>query len=155
MRFGAHAWDVNERITGTARLASEVQAADTFGLASLELRELGLRVRIMPQYRARPDMANWQNAPWFHVGSLSAGYGMYLVGDQESLDSMYASIRDDLFDWDKRMAWWQRVTDEGDGLPHKREEYRAAIAAFMAGTGQSQANVDTWRRSFDGLISWT
>ena len=61
----------------------------------------------------------------------------------------------DLYDWHKRMSWWQRVWERWDGaLPEHHAAYGRAIADYMTGTGMNQADVDEWRRLFDQLVTW-
>lgn len=135
---------------------AEGQAVDTFGWASLQLRRMGLRVTVEPQYRAQKHMAIW-SPPWFHVGSLSSGYGGYFLGDYPAdlRQRHFDAIRGDLYDWHKRMSWWQRVWERWDGeLPEHHAAYGAAIRDYLTGTGMNQADVDEWRRMFDQLVTW-
>lgn len=154
--FGASWWDGAEKLLGISR--SSDHAVDTFGWASLQLRAMGLRVTVEAQYRAQRDlMPDWGAAPWFHVGSLSAGYGLYLLGDMDPADRQnhWNAIRNDIYDWDKRMSWWQRVRDRWDGsLPEHHAAYSAAIDDYLRGTGMEQGNVDKWRAAFDHMVTW-
>ena len=132
------------------------QAVDTFGWASVQLRATGLRVSVVPQYRAQKT--TWPGAPWFHVGSLSSGYGGSFLGDYPAdlLARHFAAIRNDLYDWHKRMSWWQRVWERWDGgLPEHHDAYGQAIRDYMTGTGMAQGAVDEWRRLFDELVTWS
>ena len=117
---------------------------------------MGLRIELVPEYRAQKEkLKEWQDAPWFHVGSLSSGYRSYFLSDQDTTDHI-AAIRGDLYDWNKRMSWWQRVVERWDGaLPDLRESYQAALRGYMDATGMDQGEVDAWKQGFQGLISWS
>lgn len=152
-RFGAGEIADIERVLGTT--FGEPQATDTFGWTSIQLRDMGLRVRIEAQFRAQlPLLAGWGDAPWFHVGSLSSGYGLYLMGPEQHAGH-FDAIRDDLYDWNKRMSWWQRVWDRWDGaLPELHEAYGEAIREYVAATAMDLGIVAQWRSGFDGLVTW-
>ena len=156
-RFGAQRWEEAEAAMGV-RFTQE-QAADTFGWASLQLREMGLRVTLRAQYRAQRDlMADWGAAPWFHVGGLSAGYRAYLTtGDIAYADKVAhaASVQNDAHDWEKRVSWWQRITRRWDGaLPRQHAEYVAAIEEWIDLTLMDRSNIDRWTAGFDHMVTW-
>jgi hypothetical protein len=153
--FGAAGWPGGTEIPGLGKTTMEV-AGDTFVWASFQLRLMGLRVSLEPEYRAQKDkLTEWTDAPWFHVGSLSSGYGSYFLSDQDTAGHI-ASIRNDLYDWNKRMSWWQRVVEQWDGaLPEHRAKYQQALATYIEQTGMDQGQVDEWKRNFGTLITWT
>jgi hypothetical protein len=126
---------------------------DTFGWATLQLREMGLRIQVEPNHRAqREAMGAWMEAPWFHVGGLSAGHGLYLLGNDDKTAQRDA-VRQDPYDWQKRMSWWQRVAEKWDGaLPEHHAAYLRELGEYM--TVMVPSEVTAWRQAFDGLISW-
>lgn len=156
--FGAAAFPEGERNALLDWTPPERNAMDTFGWASLQLRAMNLSVTVEAQYRAQRDlMASWDSAQWFHVGSLSSGYGLYLLGPirQEDRQGHWNAIRNDLYDWEKRMSWWQRVHERWDGaLPEHHAAYGEAIRDYFAGTGMDQGAVNAWRAGFDHMVTW-
>lgn len=155
--FGPAAWKPGDEVPGLDYIARADSAADTFSGTSFQLRKAGLRIHVEPQYRANlSKMVDWvhQDIPWFHVGSLSSGYGYYFLGpfSDEDLASHAESIRHDLHDWDKRMAWWEKVSETED-LPGLGERYRAAIEEFRARTGMKRSDIEPWRHLFDRLTT--
>jgi hypothetical protein len=154
--FGSAAWKPGDLVPGLDYEARADSAADTFSGTSFQLRKAGLRVKVEPQYRANlSKMVDWvhQDIPWFHVGSLSSGYGYYFMGpfSEQDLDEHALSIRHDLHDWNKRMAWWEKVSETED-LPKTGEKYRAAIADFKSRTGMKASDIEPWRHLFDRLL---
>lgn len=154
--FGSGGWKAGESLLGKTFESDE--AMDTFGWATLQLREMGLRFHIEANYRAeRSRLSDWDDAPWFHVGGMSAGYGLYILGPEQHRAGFWASIRDtDLYDWQKRMSWWRRVVDKADGvLVEHQAAYKKALDEFMVGVSMNQSDVEQWRSGFDRLITWT
>ncbi len=151
-RFGAWGWKAGEEVMG--RTCPGDEALDTFGWATLQLREMGLRMRIEPNYRAQLErLAEWTDAPWFHVGGLSVGYGLYLLGGQSDREGNLEVVRGDQHDWQKRASWWQRVAEKWDGaLPGHREEYLRELGLYMQVL--DPGGVERWRRGFDSLVTW-
>lgn len=156
--FGAALWQPGDTVPGLDYIALDETAADTFSGTSFQLRRMGLRAHVEAQYRANlSKMVDWQrqDIPWFHVGSLSSGYGYYFLVDmaEEDRQRHADSIRNDQHDWQKRVAWWQKVT-ETDDLPELRDAYIAEVDAFVARAGIKLDEVRTWRHLFDKL-AWT
>lgn len=155
-RFGAWGWKPEEDILGQTFPTEE--ALDTFGWATLQLREIGLRIRAVSNYRAQLwRLADWAGeAPWFHIGGLSVGHGLHLLGG-ESADraAQWEAMRGDQHDWQKRISWWQRVLEKWDGaLPEYHAAYRLALGELMVGAGIDREGVAAWRSGFDSLITW-
>jgi hypothetical protein len=149
--YGAIGWEPGATILG--QTYEERQSADTFGWSSLQLREMGLRITVQPNFRADlRAMPAWQNVPWFHAGGLSTGWGMYVMGPPvHDVTHMRGT---DLTDWTKRMAWWQKLAEIGDDLADLRPAYRASIAKLATDTGMDMAQVEEWRAAFQRLITW-
>ena len=129
---------------------------DTFGMASFALRDKRLDIRkpyLIPyKAPARPLFETWINEapPWFHVGGLSMGYGVWLGNDigQEPYGTDHG--------WDMacRIAWWERCLAETDGLPGPRERYRAALDALIDRQQVGRAEIDAWRVAFEPWVTW-
>lgn len=132
----------------------EYQSMDTFGWASLQIRHLGLRVQAEPNYRSDlAKMAGWGDMPWFHVGGLSTGWGVYIMEPKGLHDATFMRGTD-LTDWAKRVAIWRILADRNDGPPGLIEQYRASIAKFVEDTGMAEGDIAQWRSTFDRLIGW-
>lgn len=147
--FGAWGRPAGELILGQAFETD--QAMDTFGWTTLQLREAGRRIEVEPNYRAqRYALSHWTNAPWFHVGGLSVGYGLYFLDPQPE---QLQAVRDDPYDWGKRISWWRRVAEKWDrALPEQLADYICATETYAAQI--DSAGIAEWRKGFDGLITW-
>lgn len=150
--FSVKSWRKGEYEPVLDHTFAEDAATDTLVWASYQLRALGLRIRLERNYRITGDTTN---GPWFHVGSLSSGYGYSFLGPPEQrqivVDNANA-IRDD---WAKRVAWWQRAWACWDGgIPAHHEAYGAALAELMAAIGVRQSQVDILRANYTHLVSW-
>jgi hypothetical protein len=156
--YAARGWHAGENVPGLDIVAGEGWGADTFTTTSWQLRAAGLRVDARAAYRThRAAMHGWGAAPWFHVGSLSSGYGCSFLGEMANYAGYAAGIAGEIdpYDWTKRMSWWQRAWDCWDGgLPEHHEAYGAALAQFMTDVGLRQGEVSAWRALFDPLIAW-
>ena len=147
--FSVRSWQAGEIIEPLGHVASEEVAADTFGSASLQLRGLGLRVHLEPEYRAdRAQMADWAAAAqWFHVGSLSAGYGLaWLNGKTPEERQFFAEAQAGAADdWAKRIAWLRRLWTDWDGaLPELHEVYGREMEAFVTAAAFDPAVIADW-----------
>ena len=132
------------------------QAMDTFGWASLQLRENGARVHTAANYRAdRAKMDEWGLSPWFHVGSMSTGYGMYICGPGAHKLGLWASLRgSDLNDWAKRVAFWEILAERAPDMPERRAEYAESVAELARETAMSRGDIDDWKAKFVRLVNW-
>ena len=168
--LGASHWNEGERIDSLDYLCTEEEAADTFTEATWVLRSKGLRIRSESAYRSdsahngegRHNVDGGTNngdAPWFHVGSLSSGYGCAFMSGAsvEGYQHLVDIVRPkgELYDWHKRMSWWTRVADvtEGD-LPDFHARYRQELNKFMADVDADPAEVNRWRANYDPLVTW-
>jgi hypothetical protein len=168
--LGASNWKTGEYIECLDYTTTQEEAADTFCEATWFLRHAGLRIRAESAYRS--DAAhfgpgrrmvdggtNTGDAPWFHVGSLSSGYGCSFMVDQQN-DGYWRLVeivrpKGELYDWEKRMSWWTRVADMTQGdLPAFHDAYRASLDQFMHDVEADPAGVARWRANYDPLVTW-
>ena len=151
--YGARNWTRGQRVKGLNLTARDNLSADTFGSATYQLRANQARIEIEGQYRvtSTAQMSEWvTNAPWFHVGSLSSGYGD-VIGD----DSGSVAVRDQHGgDWARRVSWWERFARTADSLPDHLNHYRAEIASFVERSGISRGDIDGWTQAYQGWITW-
>jgi hypothetical protein len=152
--FDSTLWPVGSELLGTT--LTEPGTADTFIWASYQLRAMGLSVSLRENHRI-PEVIP-DDAPWFHVGSLSSGHGW--VWQTDMTPDRYTQ---EVEHWKglpsgeaaKRMAWWQRAWDRWDGgVPEYHEAYEAGFRRFMADLGIGQGEVNHLRTGFDPLVTW-
>jgi len=152
-RYGARNWQPGETVSGLNLTARTNLSADTFASTTYQLRANGARIEVEGQYRVTntAHMSQWvTQAPWFHVGSLSSGYG-YVIAD----DSGGTGIRENEgSDWARRVSWWERFARTADALPTHLAHYRAEIAEFVSRSGLAQSDIDAWTSAYQGWITW-
>jgi len=152
-QYGARQWLPGEMVKGLNLTARSDLSADTFASTTYQLRANGVRIEVEGQYRVTntSQMSQWvTQAPWFHIGSLSSGYG-YVIGD----DSGGIGIRENEgSDWARRVSWWERFARTADGLPTHLAHYRAEIAEFTQRAGISRSDIDAWTSAYQGWITW-
>jgi hypothetical protein len=133
-------------------------AGDTFVHATYQLRDSGARVSWKPQYRCDlAQMADWltHDPPWFHVGSLSSGYGYTFAGPQDgSLERIAREARSDPWDWHKRVAWWQRAIWRTDALPAQRGALLADLERFIEIGHLQRKSIAEWAGHFSRWVTW-
>lgn len=155
--YAARNWKPGEMIPGLDIPAETGQSADTFVATSWQLRAAGLRIEVEPAYRSNEAMmSSWGAAPWFHVGSLSSGYGCaFMVADDAAHHDYIASFQDELYDWHKRVSWWQRAWDCWDGeIAEQHEEYGRSLDQLIADARMNTGAVASWRAAFNPLVTW-
>lgn len=159
--FSGHSFPAGVPIPELSYTPVEEGSGDTFVHTTYQLLDKGLRVHWEAEYRAdRAEMDWWRDgAPWFHVGSLSAGYGYVFCreasGYPDSFDRIAISAQDCRPDWEKRMSWWQRITaDDVPELADHLAQYRDELARFTEQAKLDRPNIAWWSRVFDGWITW-
>ena len=155
--FSARFLVAGSSVPGLNVPAQDGWAADTFVATSWQLRAMGLRIQAEPGFRTdRAVMGIWGAVPWFHVGSLSSGFGSSFMADVS--DEVYRARVEDMRgqpDWTKRAGWWQRAWECWDGaLPELHAEYGEALDRFITDAGIDRGDIAAWRAAFDPLISW-
>lgn len=156
--FGAHGWPPGVFVPELNYIPQRENAGDTFVHTTYQLRSNGARVAWRPQYRCDlAQMSDWLTAdpPWFHVGSLSAGYAYLWAGPQDgSFERIARSVRGDPWDWHKRMAWWERVVRATDALPAQRGRYLAEMQRFAELAGLQRNSIREWAEHFERWVTW-
>jgi len=168
--LGGRSWGPGEYLPALDYTTVAEEGCDTFTYPSWELRARGLRISSESAYRSdsahsgpgRRNVDGGENrghAPWFHVGSLSTGYGMAFMAGTGP-EAYAGLVRDvsrpsELYDWHKRMSWWTRIADCTQGeLPAFHDRYDAELWRFMTDVGADHFEVTRWRRAYDPLVTW-
>lgn len=148
-RFSGTRWPAGRRIDSLDMVPNEELVGDTFVGASLQLRAMGLKIETRPAYRSNEATAD---APWFHVGSLSAGYGLAFLGSETTRQDAIANVGADSHDWYRRVAWWQRMWRATGGPERQRGEYISALNAFIADAGLARDQIV--EAAIGPLVTW-
>ena len=135
---------------------------DTFTQASWALRAAGLRIQSEAAFRSDKAWRDYTlDAPWFHVGSLSSGYGSAFMPQRPTTDAQvriyWEQIRNpqETYDWTKRCAWWERAWELWDGgIPEHHREYGERFEEFKRYVGIDPTQVAVWRHHYDPLVMW-
>ena len=145
--FGARNWAIGEEVLGLT--AAAPMSADTFVSTSWQLRTLN--VCPVGQYRATDaaQVANWSAAPWFHVGSLSTGWGMSFGPGITPVPL----IGQDILELERRASWWWRFWRTApDGV--ERDEYGEGLRALIVAWGLDQSRIEGWERTYQPFVTW-
>lgn len=149
-------WEAGDTVPSLNHVCLAENCADTFVSASWQLRDLGLRVELRDNHRVVGPV-DWVDPPWFHVGSLSSGYGYMWMGNMKpkvyvQQIGILQTILDDAYN---RMSWWQRAWSCWDGsIPEHHAAYEAGFRRLMDDVGLTQEGVDATRQAFDRLVTW-
>ena len=145
-------WRRGQRIPGLRMRAPGDVSDETMMCVSWQVRDSGARILLTTQYRTTDPylMARWlgQDPPWFHVGSLSSGAGLY--NGEDRIDLAHAASH---HDYARRVSWWRRFADAADPADPRLPGYRAALGKVSAVLDERV--IDSWRRWFDPWITWT
>ena len=156
--YDSRNWAPGDVIAGLGYTVDEYSSGDTFVSASYQLRAMGLRIALESEFRMEEaKLGQWDHIPWFHVGSLSSGYGSHFPGvmPEPVYRERVAVIRSEteIGDWYKRVSFWRRVWQHGAGAQHAA--YGQALAQFMADIEIDPERLARWDAGFDRLITWT
>lgn len=153
--LGGTWWQAGERLFDHTMV--EQGGADTFVWASYQLRAMGLPETLIDNHRLSGQPVP-PDAPWFHVGSLSSGHGLMYMSDitpdqyRVELDGFRKLPAGNAL---QRVAWWQRAWRCAEGaIPDYWDRYGQGLAQFCDDLGISQADIDAYQRSVDGLVTW-
>lgn len=138
LNFGSYTFKPGDYSKELDHTFKDVNHADTFGWACIQLRALGLRSQSVPQHHASPSEIldketgeqNWHSTQqpfnWVHGGSLSAGWGGYLSGVLPDLSNENA-----ILEMETRCAFWTICSDEVEGFDEFKKLYRAGIEQLI------------------------
>lgn len=155
--FGAKVWEPGDYSAALDHTFRERDASDTFVSASYQLRAQGLTPELLDNHRVG-DVKIPADAPWFHVGSLSAGHGWGFMGtlgpDEYQAELTAVRSLPPTFACG-RVSWWQRAWERHNGeIAAYHDRYGDALRHFMDDIGVSQPEVDAMQRTNDMLITW-
>ncbi len=162
--FSATAWKKGDYIPQLDHtVQSEVVPSDTFVWTSIQLRGLGLRVKLLEQYHAMVEDLEYKDkiegvfdrkAPWIHFGSSSTWFNMLL---NPELPEIHGTPQE----WEVRAAYWLMCwQDAQEGLPESMkefsEQYKTGIDRLIKEYTLSEARVryraELYRNLVKGII---
>lgn len=146
--FGARNWSPGETVAGLGLRVNVPVSADTMAAIAFQLWD-DFDVGTHAQYRLSDSV---QAGSWFHIGSLSAGYGNAFRDDAGFAAPF--SPGNSGWEWERRVAWWERFWRTGTFLPEHRARYRAALDDFKAANGISPDGVEINESLTSSLITW-
>lgn len=160
--YDSRNWAPGDVIAGLGYTVDEYSSGDTFVSASYQLRAMGLRIALESEFRIEEaKLGQWDHIPWFHVGSLSSGYGSHFPGVLP--DAVYRDrvevIRSpsEIGDWYKRVSFWRRAweTSRDQFGSDAWAAYGAALRQFMDDIRIDPDRLARWDAGFQQLITWT
>ena len=137
LKFGAKLWPKGSYVKEVNEYAPEDQASDTFVWGSMQLRNMDLKFKIMPQYHGNTDDVSdyvrtkniWDgHCPWFHVGSLSSGFHGLLDLKRELPDGFKTD--QEKLELERRMVFWDLAYKEAikdNYIPDIKTNYLRAL----------------------------
>ena len=163
--YDSRNWAPGDVIEGLGYTVTEYSSGDTFVSVSYQLRDMGLRIQLESEFRMEEaKLGQWDHIPWFHVGSLSSGYGSHFPGVLP--DAVYRdrvaviSTPTEIGDWYKRVSFWWRVWQKTEGtarsaIPNVVAAYFNALYKFTDDIGIDPDRLAKWDAGFQRLITWT
>ena len=155
-RFGGTRFDAGDNFLG--KTLKQPALGDTMIWLSYQLHAMHLPERLIDNHRLSGQTVP-DDAPWFHVGSLSGGHGGLFMSD----------ISDDLYRHEIRMfgllpngnalqrvSWWWRVWERADdaAIPDYQERYAAGLSKVQTDLGIGWEAIEAHNRTIDPLITW-
>ncbi len=179
-KFGARAWHKGEVIEPLNHIVQEdIAVGDTFVSTSLQVRNMKLNIRMIPQYHGSPhDYEHsasgynlWDgNAPWVHVGSLSSGTHGVLMDDEnrplayrtvkppggKSVLGNFCNSENERLEWERRVQWWltalQYYRAHGDGsIDDFADAYHKAIYRVIEQYSLNEGRIQQRQRIYAKL----
>lgn len=152
--FGSKQFNAGEYCKELDYTFKEVNCADTFVWASIQLRAMGLKIGEIPQHKADVNeveskttgMMNWINGvpKWIHAGSLSSGWGGYLSGTIPDLPDEGSKK-----EMETRVSFWMLANNMVDGFDDFKKPYQEGILNLMAeaklNAGRINAKYDLYK----------
>lgn len=150
--FEPRRWRKGQVVPGLRMRAPAEVSDETMMCVSWQMRDQGRRIRLVDQYRTTDHwlMRRWlgTDPPWFHVGSLSSGAGLY-NGEQRNLPE---HVRAHAWDYARRISWWQRFADLADPDDPRLPSYRELLAELAEPCDPDF--VGRWRLAYEPWITW-
>lgn len=151
--FEPRRWNKGQRIPGLRMRAPHDGASDETAMCvSWQLRDMGARIRLTEQYRVTDGWfaRKWlqTDPPWFHVGSLSSGAGLY--NGERRIDP--AHVKDNAWDFARRISWWRRFVDAADPDHPRAAAYRRLLVEMAEPIDPDF--IERWDRQYDGWVTW-
>jgi hypothetical protein len=135
----------------------ERAVGDTFVSASYELRALDLPEQLHDNFRLSGQTVP-DDAPWFHVGSLSSGHGYMFMGDlspEQYRDEVIGFHRLPPGNAAQRLAWWGRAWRSCDGaIPDYHHRYGDALEKLRSDCEVPENEVEFHQQVGDRLVTW-
>lgn len=168
--FGAKSWEAGENVPIVNLPAPELTASDTFVWASMQLRNMNLKIGYVKQYHAAPEdldhhLRNYNifdgNACWLHAGSLSSGFGS-LLSDRD-LPTQIAQTDMEKKEIERRIAFWSMFLDHyysRTDIPEATlydlaKKYADWIDRLFVAYHLDRKHVEKLKACYRELMSWT
>ncbi len=153
LMFEPRRWKKGQLIPGLRMRAPHDDVSDeTMVSLSWQIRDAGARIQLVDQYRTTDHwlMRKWLPAdpPWFHVGSLSSGAGLY-NGVQRNTEE---HVRQYAWDFARRISWWRRFADLADPEDPRLPRYRELLDELAAYCDADF--IGRWRLAYEPWITW-
>jgi hypothetical protein len=155
--YAAQLWPARTPVPGLGKFKVET-SSDTFGATSYQLRSQGRRIGWESGFRATMfGPVKWWverlDPPWFHVGSLSTGYGGIFGNGPVHIEPTDATGHQE---WSRRLYWWVRFEQTADSLPEHRIAYRAGLQELHDTLGPPVDDLlGLWDAMYEPWITWT
>ena len=153
--FGGTKWEPGETLL--ERRLTQPGVSDTMVWMSYQLYGKYLPEKLIDNYRLTGQPIA-DEAPWFHVGSLSGGHGFMFMSDitpeayQHEVGN-YIRLPDG--DALKRISWWYRAWRVATGaIPDYHRRYWVGLSDLMRDLGIPRQNVDWYNQRADALVTW-
>ncbi len=153
--FSGTLWSVGDRLFD--HTMAQDGGSDTMVWASYQLRAMGLEEKLIDNHRLSGQTVP-DDAPWFHVGSLSSGHGLMWMG--ELTDEQYQFERAGFMAlpagnaW-QRLAWWTRAWQCAEGaIPDYWRRYGEGLTAFRDDLHYSAEDIAQYWNTIPGLVTW-
>lgn len=171
--FSNYSFKVGEKLFDT--VLTEEAVGDTFMWASLQLREMGLKILNIPQFHCHPVDFKRTVTPWgalcpgaayMHMGSLSGGIKNVLLDENNiplaDLDNSQApkaqlhppSSLGEKLELERRVAWW-RESYRIINLPEDRftRGYKHGLQNVIIKWNLSETRLDKWTEVYKEITN--
>lgn len=175
MHFWHKNWSAGERIEPLNLTAGEDICGDTFVWTSIQMRALGLRDIVVPQYHSYPHDLQLQaerrhlwdgNCPWVHIGSLSTTTACRLFADSVTFAPYLKQLEMEAneYEWSypeyqRRFAWIRFIIESAaklqktDLVKHIREQYEENLDNCISTLGMDIGYMNSLINAYRTLLS--